>query len=147
MNETFVLDGQLLKWARTSNGGMTVTLQCADPDAAQAYFEPKTTKKGNQAGQLFEIEFRELDDFGNAPQTPQRFAGGAIAKWLIWDAGKDASFWEFLGVENEVAAGAKVKQLIGCESRKQIDGNKALEDSFHHHVRWPYQQWLAERVK
>lgn len=143
---SFSTDAQLLKWSRTSSGGFTLALQPDDPDASQGYFEPMTTKKGNQAGQLFRVTFEELDEHGNAPQVPKKFQGGAISRWLIIDAGKDPAFWEFLNVTNEHACAQRVKALIGCESRNQIDGNKTLEDAFNQRIRWPYQQWLADRV-
>ena len=139
-------DGQLLKWAQTSNGGFTATLSFADEDAAREYFQTKTLAKGKQAGQLFSITFEELDDFGNVPApTPKRFQGGDIARWLIVTVGNDPLFHEWLNVTNHHAAAQKVKAMLGVESRNQIDGNPVAEKAFHEPIRKPFAAWLEKQ--
>lgn len=141
------LDGQLLKWAQTSNGGFTATLCFSDEDAAREYFQSKTLAKGKQAGQLFSITFAELDEHGNEPApVPKRFQGGPIARLLILDWCKDPLFWEYTNSKNEHQAAHFVKIICNVESRNQIDGNRAAEEQFHELIRKPYQAWLEKQA-
>ena len=142
------LDTQLLRWSETSNGGFTITLLCADEDTAREYFRDKTLRKGKQAGQLFSMALEELDEPGNEPApVPRRLAGGPICQRLVlWC--DDVLFQEWCGATNKHAAAVWIKETMGVESRKQIDGNNELEKKFHREIRIPFQEWLnsAQRV-
>jgi hypothetical protein len=139
-------DAQLLKWAQTSNGGFTATLVFSDEDAAREYFQPQTLAKGKQAGQLFSVEFTELDEHGNDQKpTPRRMSGGPICQRLVlWC--DDQLFREWCGATNKYAAEVWIKATLEVDSRKQVDGNEALEKRFHERIRGPYAAWLAEHI-
>ena len=141
------LDTQLLRWSETSNGGFTITLLCADEDTAREYFRDKTLRKGKQAGQLFAMNIDELDEHGNEPQlVPKRFAGGPICQWLVLCC-DNPEFQSWSGTANRHAAETWVKQTMGVESRKQIDGNLTLEARYHRVIRGPFMAWLATPVR
>lgn len=142
------LDAQLLRWAETSNGGFTVTLIFGDEDEARQYFRDKTLRKGKQAGQLFAVEFTELDDFGNEPAAkPRRFEGGPIARLLITEWCKSPLFWEWQGVTNEHASAQHVKRMCIVESRNEIDSNPMAKARFQERIRKPYTAWLEQQQK
>ena len=141
------LDTQLLRWSETSNGGFTITLLCADEDQAREYFRDKTLRKGKHAGQLFAMTIDELDEHGNEPlPVPKRFAGGPICQRLVlWC--DDILFQEWCEAANKHAAATWIKQIMGVESRKQIDGNNELEKKFHREIRIPFQAWLNRQAE
>ncbi len=144
---TFTADAQLASWKEAHNGGFTATFWFADEDAAREYFKPLTARKGKIAGQLFSMTLAELDDHGNAPVVSTesyKFDGGPMARWLVIDAPKDPLFLEFLGVANEHAAGVKIKQMIGCESRKEIDCNPVYMKKANELISYPYTEWLRQ---
>jgi hypothetical protein len=73
---------------------------------------------------------------------------GPIAYWLILRC-KEPQFWAWMmgspnGL-NEQSATNRVKDILGIESRKELDGDQHLEDKFHKLIRIPYSKWLESR--
>jgi hypothetical protein len=73
---------------------------------------------------------------------------GPLCKWLVLRC-KEPQFWEWMmgspnGL-NEQSATNRVKDILGIESRKELDGDQHLEDKFHKLIRIPYSKWLERR--
>jgi len=64
------LELQLLRWAQSSNGGMTVTFALADEDALN-YFKQHTLRKGKLAGQLYAAGFVLVDGQEELEEPPE----------------------------------------------------------------------------
>jgi hypothetical protein len=85
-------------------------------------------------------------------EPEQKSPLGPLAKWLVCRC-NEPEFMAFLHnefnllepVKNSVDAAEIVKDLLGVESRKDVDGNKIAETRCATLLRGPYSRWLARR--
>ena len=145
---------QLAGWSETHNGGAKVTFWLQSPDDLEP-FRALTVRKGNQSGQRFMAALVEIGD-NELPVQPE--AGipvsekpkiGPLAYWLVLRC-NEPEFWVWLrsmdyGCDSPREAGAIVKEMLGLQSRKDLDSNPDNVDLFHAHIRGPYSKWCAAR--
>mgnify|MGYP003490256627 FL=1 len=74
---------------------------------------------------------------------------GPLAYWLVLRC-NEPQFWYWLleigyDCHNAKEAGDAVKDLLGLQSRKDLDDNPDCVDLFHKDIRGPYSKYLAAR--
>lgn len=164
MTPTFAGEIQLAGWSESHTGGCKVTFWLSSPDELAA-FRTLTTRKGNTAGHRFMAALVEIGDdelpvqAANTSQEPVNKSAeneqiekpkiGPLAYWLVLRC-NEPEFWRWLESIGYIAncaavAGESVKELLGLQSRKDLDGNLDSVELFHREIRGPYNRWCASR--
>lgn len=74
---------------------------------------------------------------------------GPLAYWLVLRC-NELGFSEWLRsigyvIEHTGQSGDAVKDMLGVESRKDVDGDMVATERFHRLIRGPYSRWCAAR--
>lgn len=84
-----------------------------------------------------------------APASDEEEKLGPLAYWLVLRC-NEPEFWGWLknrgyDCNDAKAAGTIVKNMLGLQSRKDLDGNPDCVEIFHSYVRGPYSKFLTAR--
>jgi len=155
---TFSGEMQLAGWSESHTGGCKVTFWLSSPDELAA-FRTLTTRKGNTAGHRFMAALVEIgDDEQPVQPAPVAETGnpatgkstlGPLAYWLVLRC-NEPEFWCWLHnhgreCKDAKSAGIHVKNMLGIESRKELDESPGAVSMFHEYIRGPYARWCAAR--
>jgi hypothetical protein len=138
----------LLGWSETHNGGAKVTFLLPDSSALEP-FKLMTVAKGKTAGQRLACVLVEIgDDEQPAVEQPAKTEEKKTrvhSKWLAMRL-KEAEFRAFLQIHyevqinNEAEADQFVKQLLGIQSKTEIDDVPAV---YHRFIATIMEDWKA----
>lgn len=133
---------QFRRYSDTSTQGAQIVLALADRDELSTFI--------GKEGKRFMAVLVEVGDDEQPVQPEQKI--GPLGYWLVLRC-NEPEFHRWLEAEvnddhpvkSAEDAARVVKDFLGVESRKQIDGNPAKERQFHEWVRGPYSRWLLRR--
>lgn len=167
--EVIEVDGMLLGWSETHNGGEKVTFQL-QPGQIE-HFKAKTIKRGKVAGQMFKMVLVEVDGNGEpvapGPETSQPsaapakraggFPGGLCGLAVRWCEEREFAEWlEFMfpGVSAEAPISRAdnhkefsawvVKHICQIESRRVLNQPGRGQQIFDEQIRVPFAAFRKE---
>jgi hypothetical protein len=70
-------------------------------------------------------------------------AGQRACTWTVLRC-KEVPFQQFLGVDGEKAAAARVKEVCEVGSRAELDRDLIAKSRWNKQIRQPYQQYLQD---
>ena len=148
MTPTFAGEMQLAGWSESHTSGCKVTFWLSSPDELEA-FRALTVRKGNTAGHRFMAALVEIgeDELPVQQPTPEKPKGGELARLAgIWC--NEPKFWRWIRtvsaaeIDNDLQAGAWIRDVCTVDSRAELDHNKEAGDYFHQAIRLPYMDYL-----
>lgn len=161
----FAGEAQLAGWSDTHNGGAKITFWLPSADDLDK-FRALTVRKGNTAGHLVMLAVVEHDGEGtpipppeptkqHEPQKSHARATKTNGPYCIEaiDLCRTQLFWKWaegeagVPVRNEEQAKQFILSILGIGSRKDIDGDAGIVDTFINDIRIPFMHWQREQVE
>lgn len=130
----------LLQWAESSTRGRTVTFLLNEDNETHP-FRDFSIKSGKRAGQRFMAVLVEIDE--NEQPVKQEPKPSQLAYLLC----NDQQFWHWAGersfdtIGSEAAAKNWMLELLGINSRSEIDSSPAVRDRFQRLVVQPFNSY------
>lgn len=133
---------QLLGWSESDKGGRVVKFQCGGDEADHPF-------KHFPSKARFMCVLVQIGDDEKPVQQPERERLDLLSN-VCARLCKDGDFWTWIEgqvwgvpVTSEGKAAAVVKELLGIESRSELDDDAALAQRFTDEMLTPYRQWQA----
>lgn len=162
-------EAQVAGWSDSHTGGPKVTFWLPSSEELDK-FRALTARKGNTAGHrvmLAVVEIGEQEEPVPPPAPTKRMDIGPegyqakvesrskIGPYCIEaiDLCRSPLFWQWASLEagfdvkSEEQAKAFIVSVLGIASRKEIDGNKEIEDAFIENIRVAFMHWQREQTE
>lgn len=142
---------QLLGWSESDKGGRTVKFQCGGDDAEHPF-------KRFRSKARFAVVFVEIGDDEKPVAQPDLPTTGHVSGLRLSNESallcKDADFWTWIEsrvwgvpIHSEKKCAEVIKDLLGIESRSELDRDDEAAAQFIAEVLTPYNEWRKTALK
>lgn len=141
---------QLLGWTESDKGGRSVKFQCSGDEAEHPF-------KVFRSKARFMAVLVEIGDDEQPVEPQERIADpatGLLASNLCALTCKDRDFWTWIEAQvwgipitSEQKAAEIVKELLGIESRTELDTNPGLAQKFFKQMLHPFNEWKQSALR